>query len=267
MAKSQFSETQFVMGFLGEYFKRYRLRYPKRKAPFTLPTTSVEPIFGSDFIIQGLSNIEFYQFKRSEFMRIKRGDREIKSGLPKSFRPYYRFKIYNKGTIPQFDRLRHIASLHPRFKAYYCAPKFSTNNEFFNFFWNQDIIDNTAIINCNQFNQSGFFPPYFNINDGNIHYIVFNKTDTTGYLCSDKKGFKLTKDILKETEFHERGTRENLEFNIEIIDTLFNSIIEDEKVNIELVSKYSKTANSRLDFSARFLLQEYGIITQLKYDI
>lgn len=85
MAKSRFSETQYVMGFLSEYFNNYRLIYPTRKSPFTLPTTSVEPLFGSDFVIHNLSHIEFYQFKRSEFMRTKRGISEIKSGLPKVF--------------------------------------------------------------------------------------------------------------------------------------------------------------------------------------
>lgn len=265
MAKSEFSETQFVMGFLGEYFNEYRSRYPERKPPFTLPTTSLEPLFGSDFMIKGLSNIEFYQFKRSEFMRLRRGNKEIESGLPNSFRPYYRFKVYNSGEIPQFDRLRFIASLHPRFKTYYCAPKFSTNQEFHNFFWNQEIIINSAIINCNQFNQNGFFPPKFDINDGKEHYIVFNNAGSTGYLCSKMKGFKLTEYLFKELQDQNDESIDDFKYSNNIIDTLFNYIIEIEKINSTFFKNYNETSISKLLFSSALLMQRYGIIMQLKY--
>ncbi|WP_035336514.1 hypothetical protein [Dokdonia sp. PRO95] len=261
MAKSEFSETQFVMGFLGEYFHQYRVKYPGRKPPFTLPTTSMEPLTGSDFIIKGLSNLEFYQFKRSELLRTKRGKREIKSGISKDLLPYYRFKVYNHGNIPQFDRLRDIAKCHPRFKTYYCAPKFSTNKEFYDLFWNQKIIENTAIINCNQFNQAGFNPPHFNINDGDQHYIVFNSTDPKGYMCSDLKKFFFTENILKE------GSNENYEYasSVELISTLFNMVKETEKIDQNLSLEYSKTPLSKLYYSSAVLMQKYGIITQLKY--
>lgn len=266
MAECQFSETQFVMGFLGEYFNQYRLTYPGRKPPFTVPTTSMEPMSGSDFIIQGLSNIQFFQFKRSELMRVKRGDREIASGLPKSFRPYYRFKIYNSGNIPQFDRLRYIASLHPRFKTYYCAPKFSTNQKFHDFFWNQGIIDNSAIINCDQFNQSRFLPPNFDINDGDLHYMVFNNASSIGYICSERRDFNLTKNILKESQEQGFGEVVKYEYSVEIIERLYNSIIQMEDINIKFVERYGETPLSKLFFSSGFLMEKYGIITQLKFD-
>ncbi|PHQ27792.1 hypothetical protein [Leeuwenhoekiella nanhaiensis] len=266
MAKPQFSETQFVMGFLSEYFNHYRSKYPKRKPPFFLPTTSLEPVFASDFIIRGLSSIEFFQFKRSEFMNARRGDVEIKSGLPKSFKPYYRFKVYNDGHIPQFNRLRAIAALDKRFKVYYCAPKFHSNTEFQTLFWNNKIIENSAIINCNQFNQQGFKPPYFDINDGRQHYIVYNSVSTTGYLCSKPKGFRLTKNIVFEKS-EDANIVDNETYNIWLINTLYNFILEnDDNVNnLELTKTANESLVSKLFYSADLLMQRYGILTQLKY--
>ena len=263
MPKPQFSETQFVMGFLGEYFNAYRSRYPLRKPPFVLPTTSLEPLTGSDFIIRGLSSIEFFQFKRSEFMNARRGDMEIKSGLPKSFRPYYRFKVYNDGHIPQFDRLRDIALLDKCFKPYYCAPLFHKQTEFQNYFWNQQIIANTAIINCNQFNQIGFKPPYFDINDGK-HYMVYNNVSTTGYLCSKPKGFKLTENILFEKS-EDENIVDNDTYNVWLINTLYSFISENEKKNLVLPKRENESLVSKLFYSAAILMQRYGILTQLKY--
>lgn len=265
MAKPQFSETQFVMGFLGEYFDQYRSKYPLKKPPFLLPTTTLEPVFAADFILGGLSSIDFFQFKRSELMQARRGDMEIRSGLPKSFRPYYRFKIYNDGHIPQFDRLRAIAALDKRFKVYYCAPKFHSYTEFHNLFWNQEIINNSAIINCSQFNHSKFKLPNFDINDGDQHFIVFNKISSIGYVCSEIKSFDLTEDILEHSvkNISDVSTADDAE---SLINLLYDFTSEMEINNTISNRNDNRSLTSKLFYTAAILMQRYGILTQLKYD-
>ncbi|NIK93088.1 hypothetical protein GZ212_13070 [Mangrovimonas sp. CR14] len=267
----QFSETQFVMGYLGEYFNRYRAMYPNRNPPFSLPTTSVEPILGSDFILVDLSYIEFYQFKRSHYIRTRRGDAEINAGIPKSFRPYYRFEIYNdssNGSIPQFDRLRDIARLHPRFRTFYCAPKFYTNREFQEYFWRQQIIDNSAIIDCNQFNQTRFRPPHFNIDDGDRHFMVYNDTSNRGYLCSEMKEFNLTHDILKEIKEdrieNDDGNENTNSSGEELINKLFFALMELDETSKPNIKDQNSPAE-KLAYSINLLFTKCNIVTQLKF--
>lgn len=258
MAKSQFSETQFVMGYLGEYFSKLRKLRPHSSPKFILPTTSVEPLTGSDLIIERLSGLDFFQFKRSEFMDKRRGSSEIKSKLPKSFRPYYRFHIYNGGGIPQFDRLREISALHPRLNTYYCAPKFHTNREFHNIFWRQEIMNNSVLIDCGQFNLPPFKKPHFDIDDGDLHYMVFNSSPL-GYLCSEKKEF----EIIKEPIYYDTNSGS---YDVtEKINKLFNYIIELKDSNSNTYRKFEETATLKLQYTSLYLMEQHNIVTIPKY--
>ena len=258
MAKCQFSETQFVMGYLGEYFSRLRKLRPHSTPKFMLPTTSLEPLTGSDLIIERLSGLDFFQFKRSEFMNKRRGAREMASGLPKSFRPYYRFQIYNGGGIPQFDRLRDISALHPSLNTYYCAPIFHTNLEFQNIFWRQEIMNNSALINCNQFNLPQFKKPMFDIDDGDVHYMVFNKS-VNGYLCSERKEVKISKEPIY---FEAKNDSFNV---IQIVNDLFNYIIEQEDSNNNLFRKFEESTALKFQYSSFYLMEHHNIMTIPKY--
>lgn len=259
MAKSEFSETQFVFGYLNEYLESFRSKYPGRREPFWFPTTVEEPKFGSDIIMKGLKSINFIQFKRSELMNSRRGKQEIKSGLDRIFLPYYRFKVYNSGNIPQFDRLRDIAGLSNNFKVYYCAPRFISNQNFQDYFWRREIVRNSVLIDCKQFNQPGFKKPYFDINDGEKHFMVYNYSNT-GYLCSEKKGFKTTENPLDERD-------KNVDFEYSIIDQLFKYLHETEpelgKYNI---GRYNEGFQNKLKFCIYHLQSKYGIQTFLKYN-
>lgn len=258
MAKCQFSETQFVMGYLGEYFSRLRKLRPHSTPKFMLPTTSLEPLTGSDLIIERLSGLDFFQFKRSEFMNKRRGAREMASGLPKSFRPYYRFQIYNGGGIPQFDRLRDISAIHPSFNTYYCAPKFHTSLEFHNIFWRQEIMNNSALINCHQFNLPQFNKPHFNIDDGDAHYIVFNSS-SLGYLCSEKKEVVISSEPIyfEESTVSSDATP--------LINDLFSYIIDQEDSNDNLYGKFQETSALKLQYASLYLMEQHNIMTIPKY--
>jgi hypothetical protein len=259
MAKSRISETQFVMGYLGEYFDRIRKQYPGLRVPFVLPTTTIEPIFGADFILQGISAFHFIQFKRSSYFKTKRGKKEIASGVPISFLPYYRFKIYNDGNIPQFDRLRDIASITRFFKTYYCAPLFHTQFEFQQHFWNRNILDNSILIPCKQFNQSGFYPPHFDINDGDEHFMVYNHLGS-GYICSKRKKYKLFKPSIEPShKIIEEGDI------VHAIDELY-SIFKEEVDKMEIPKeKYLESTLTKLQFIGLYLFTKYNIITAISY--
>lgn len=195
MAKSEFSETQFVFGFLREFFERYKTTHwsPVSYPYFTLPSTVKEKELSADFLIRHYSHSEYYQFKRSDRLRQRLGSRERDSGVPDSFRTYYRFDIYNRRTVDkngklrkgQFEKLVEKAAL-PNDRVYYGAPCFHTESEFLDAFENSEILNRSVLIDCSQF----VIPPLassFNINDGNEHCIVFRNDKDYGYICSEAK--------------------------------------------------------------------------------
>jgi len=262
MAISEISETQYVMGFLSEYFDL--LRSSSATPRFLLPTTSQEPILGADFIVQNVSGLDFFQFKRSDSFRRRRGRAEINAGIPRSFTPYYRFKIYNQGTYPQFDRLRQISSLSPFIRAYYCAPKFHLPREFHAAFYSRNIISLSAIINCSQFNNTRFYPPGFDINDGSPHFIVFNRTNPNAFLCSEAKEVDLSREFqLNEKRLDEKGFEE-------VVGSLYLSLMEHDKEfrdsissNATITSPIEETL-MRLYKTTTFLSTRYNIHTIIR---
>lgn len=144
MAKSEFSETQFVFGYISEvYFNhsKYPHFFPFWEY-FMFPSTMIEREFPVDFFADYYTHSEYYQFKRSEHLHQRRGSREIAEGVPVTYLDYYRFKIYNRTTIThlgQFEKLKDLARVFPNDLVCYCAPCFHTELEFHHHFRNQEI--------------------------------------------------------------------------------------------------------------------------------
>ena len=170
MAKSEFSETQFVFAYLRELFQRYSSTLWSLKAPpdSHFLSTVKEKDISADFLIKHYSHSEYYQFKRSDRLKYKLGALEKSAGVAPDFRTYYRFHIYNRrSTMPdgtekagQFEKLRDLAS-NPGDRVYYCAPCFHTEEEFFDSFNKSTIINRSIRIDCSQFNESRFQLPLF----------------------------------------------------------------------------------------------------------
>lgn len=193
MAEPEISETQFVFAFLRELYERRRAKHTVLPFgyDFYLPTTSEEKEVAADALIKHYSHSEYYQFKRSDRLKQRRGKQK---SIPASYLPYYRFKIYNKETTHkktkvtkkgQFEKLVELTSLTSTDKIYYCAPCFHTQEEFIKFFYTDEVVNNSILINCRQFNDSKFKPPNFDINDGDNHYLVFKLGESKGYACSE----------------------------------------------------------------------------------
>jgi hypothetical protein len=193
MAKSEFSETQFVFGYLRELYDKLSVTSwsPYLKPYFTLPSTVKEKDISADFLIRYYSHSEYYQFKRSDRLKYKLGTVEKDAGVPHSFRTYYRFDIYNKKTvlksgavkIGQFEKLVDLAK-NQNDRVYYCAPCFHTEKEFLHHFYDNEIIKNSVRIDCSQFDSPQFQAPNFDINDGNAHCMAYRVDKNHGYLCS-----------------------------------------------------------------------------------
>ena len=204
MAYPQFSETQFVVSFLREYLNQF----PFFPGPFWLfhniriPSTVEENETGADFIFRHLSHSEFLQFKRSHKIHYRGRSwlNEPEKSLPKSFFDYYRFEVYNSDS-QQFEKLRDISTLNLNDKSYYVAPLFYSSASFNTYFHRQEILNNSALIPCNQFLDYRFNPPNFDINDGNHHYMLYNK-NFEGILLSEPKEIKVLKSSIEEREFY-----------------------------------------------------------------
>lgn len=81
MAEPEFSETQFVFGYLRELFDQYKgTRWSPTASPyFSLPSTVKEKATSADFLINLYSHSEYYQFKRSHRLKSRRGPIDRKS--------------------------------------------------------------------------------------------------------------------------------------------------------------------------------------------
>lgn len=212
MAKAEFSETQFVFGYLSEmYFRQVNnpQLFPFWEY-FMFPSTIIERDFPVDFFADYYTHSEYYQFKRSEHLEQRRGSREIAEGVPVRFLDYYRFKIYNRRTtthLGQFEKLRELAQRFPSDLVCYCAPCFHTETEFHYHFRNRNILSNSILIDCRQFNLPAFLPPNFDINDGLDHYFVYKLSSPLGYLCSEPIEFNVS--IAKNRKEHFRKNESN----------------------------------------------------------
>lgn len=229
MAKSEFTEMQYVLGFVSEFMRN--LNSSTGQTPlFMLPSPYEEQFMGFDIWIEHFSHMEFHQYKRSDYLSNKT-TKEIKRGLSTNYLPYYRFKLYNDSPSFQFTRLCTIADMFPQHRVYYIAPKFHKLDEFNNYFWRNEIIKNSIFINCSGFN-SARIKKYLKNNPGE-HTIAFDKTNSR-YLFSegirmyDEYNARYEKVILK-------GGRESFQH---IVKKLFYQLsresVEDSSKELEI---------------------------------
>jgi hypothetical protein len=180
MINSQFSETQFVIGFLREFLNRKSRRYWFQNF-LKVPSTVTEIQTGADLIIEKVSGSDFFQFKRSDYLKNRRGLPRSQRQLDKSFFECFRFKVYNSSGSRQFDTLRMLAEKPNNYCAY-IAPLFYRYSEFDTFFQNVSIMSNSIQIECSQFNTGEFRS--LNSSTG-IHHLLFNDRDRHCWFCSD----------------------------------------------------------------------------------
>lgn len=221
MAKSEFTEMQYVLGFVSEFMK-YLNKSTGQTPYFMLPSPHVEKHIGVDIIIEHFDHMEFHQYKRSDFLTTLAAS-EFKKGLPKSFKPFYRFSLYEEIFSQQFTRLRLLADMFPQHRVYYVAPKFSRHSEFQDHFWKEEIVDNSVFINCLQFN-SARAKKYLKDNSGH-HSIVFNKSSDSVYLFSD--GIELD-DKQNYPGYEKLKLEGGKQSFVETTQKLFYSLLDDE---------------------------------------
>lgn len=264
MAIYEFSETQYVFGYLNEMYFR-QVRHPQFFPfweYFMFPSTLVEREFPVDFFADYFTHSEYYQFKRSEHLQQRRGGREIDAGVPASFLDYYRFKIYNRTTathLGQFEKLVQLANLFPTDLVCYCAPCFHTEWEFHRHFRNKEIAANSVIIECRQFSNAQFQLPAFNINDKVNHYMVYKLNSSTGFLCSKPKELKvLSAEIRSELSKIKIGK----EAFFQTIDTLYEEIYMKEEFKEEFNRQITEKPGERFFIIGNYLFQYYNIVWQ-----
>ncbi len=144
MLKSEFSETQFVLGYARELFNSIPNVFR-----IYAPSTREEKEWAADLILKkyGKKNrykySVYYQFKRSKYYNHKIFY-SLKGGITinTSITPKHAFNIYNVSGSKQFNYLQKLAK-KPRKKVYYCAPLFHTMNDFNTFFSQKTIMTNT----------------------------------------------------------------------------------------------------------------------------
>jgi hypothetical protein len=264
MAKPEFSETQFVFGYLNEMYYRHggHSRFFPFWKYFMFPSTLIEREFPVDFFADFYTHSEYYQFKRSDHFERRRGRIEIHAGVPTSYLDYYRFKIYNRTTathLGQFEKLVALANYFPNDLVCYCAPCFHTEFEFHNHFRNRTIISNSVIIDCNQFNHPIFNMPNFNINDGIDHYMVYKLGSSFGYLCSEPKDIKIENAKSRE-EFIKNQKGEKSLFAT--INSLYEEFYLRDELKAETQKQFTDNIGERFYAVGSYLLQYYNIVWQ-----
>jgi len=243
MAKCEFSETQFVIGYLRELFNEKNTFCPFFR--WYMPPNRTESRMASDLIIKSLANgythSEFYQFKRSHLFNKKifgNNGNQINT----SINPHYGFKIYNKSTTKQFDTLKRIARKKYH-KVYYCAPKFHTIKEFRINYRNNLIINRSRLIDLSQPKIQAL-----NINVNTNHHLIFD--DVNNFICSD----------IIEVEGLNGAEQRNLEFKIndgsnsnfkETIDLIKKEINDFDNIIGETIYDYSNVLSLRDAFTAQ----------------
>lgn len=179
MVKSEFSETQFVFGYLREIFDFY----PWRIGLF-MPSTRDEKRWASDAVLRYYTSnghfrySEFYQFKRSKFFNAEIFD-SLRStiNIDTGIKPKYGFNIYNSDKSRQFNVLQRLAR-QPRCRVYYCAPMFHTLKEFGRYFAAGEVVKNSRLF---PFNQNAFQRIRIPLNSS--HQIIFDRNEQ--FICSD----------------------------------------------------------------------------------
>jgi hypothetical protein len=254
MARPEFSESQFVIGYLREYLNQFPF-YPSgfwNDHSIKIPSTTEEVETGADFIFSSYSHSEFVQFKRSDFLCFKGKGylNDDEKDLPKEFFDYYRFKVYNEDGSRQFEKLKEISTKNPNDRAYYVAPLFHTEEEFRERFSFQTLVDNSVRIDCAQFNEPQFNLPAFDPREK--HKIVYNNRGQ-GYMLSKTVNLKIEKGV---------EIKEQLKTN-----SVFKSIIELNKIldtcttdEIGMSKYYNQNEPiNTFSFIYKFLLSNYNI--------
>ncbi|XDD45314.1 hypothetical protein AB3N60_11360 [Leptospira sp. WS39.C2] len=230
METCEFSETQFVIGYLREILNAKFYAFPYFH--WITPSTRMERATASDFIIKNFNGkyrfSEYYQFKRSHLFN-KEVFNEINStrSIDTSLRNYLGFSIYNKSSTQQFNTLQKIAK-RSRSKAYYCAPNFHTISEFRNYFGKNTITDNSKLFDFSQ-------PIMQTVNialnsnhkiifDGNLSYICSDINEIKNINASERQKYEINSDInslKEEIDFASSIINENEKNIIDIKQTLF----------------------------------------------
>ena len=268
MAKSQFSETQFVFGYLSEEYLAQN-RAPGLFSPweyFMFPSTLIERELPVDFFADYYTHSEYYQFKRSEYFQKRRGSREIAEGVPRSYLDYYRFKIYNNTTstvLGQFEKLIELSRMFPNDLVCYCAPCFHTESEFLLHFQNRSIVRNSVIIDCQQFDHINFQPPNFDINDGLSHYMVFKLGTNIGYLCSEPVEIQI---MNAKSRVEGYITQEGNSF-LDTISTLYNECYLKDGFTSTIEKIRTEDIKEQFFIVGRYLLQFYSILWSPKFKV
>lgn len=232
MKKCEFSESQFVVGYMAELIPWYNSLYPLWR--WFMPTTAAEWRTGADVIVRRYRYSEFYQFKRSHyydhrvFSSLSPGGTTVNTGTT----PHYGFKIYNNSTSKQFDTLQQLARKQ-RTQVYYCAPLFHTIPEFRRNHRNGQIRNSSILIDMSDPNIQGISVPY-----NSTHRMLY--TNTQVHICSEI--INVEKFYTGETkppppEYDNNEDKNSESFNV-LMTELKNIVMQDMEENNTPMSEY-----------------------------
>lgn len=248
MAKSEFTEFQYVIGFFSEYKNSL---ISNKQFPFIyFPSPYEEKDMGFDLWIEHFSHMEFHQYKRSDCFS-RQNTKEAKMGLPKSFIPYYRFKLYDDNPSFQFTRLKTLASMFPQHKVYYVAPKFHKLTEFQKYFYKTRIVAESVFVDCNLFNSSSI-KNYLASKPGD-HVLAFNKSRTL-YLFSE--GIEI-EDSLKYEFLNREGGRKSFEETVNKLVLWFNDM--ERNHSTDMLNEFRSNLQMQFRWLKTKLLIEFNI--------
>jgi hypothetical protein len=145
VAEAGFSETQYAYGCVRELEEGGGLGVGL--GPPIFPTLREEHAVGFDVLFrpEGWLFLPIcFQFKVSEFLTTRRAKQWTR------FRtPYFRFHVWPKSLSPQHNILVNLAKRG--YPAYYCAPCFSTWDEYQNLYATGQLIEKSSLAWCGQF--------------------------------------------------------------------------------------------------------------------
>jgi hypothetical protein len=255
MQPSDFSETQFVVGFLREFLNRPQKQFWLSNY-LRLPSTVTERRTGADVIVEGCIGSDFLQFKRSDYLQNRRGLPNDQRRVDKSYFDCFRFKVYNSQRTRQFETLRKLAK-RPNNYCAYIAPLFHTFNEFDTHFARASIMPNSIEIECSQFNAGEFAALRYRNNSN--HHILFNGRDNHCWFCSEPKIAKANHAILLK----ERQSREQIDF-ISHVDEIFN-VLKD--MDFPIMDLISETTQQKINIIVDTLYRKANIFWTPKFNI
>jgi hypothetical protein len=148
------------------YFPSLREEY--RKGYDILFNTTVAPIY--------------LQYKVAEFMQTRKANHwHIFNDK------YYKFDIYHPSKSPQHNLLKELSKTNDH--VYYCSSAIFKYDDFTRYHLSKQIYRNSVFINFNQL-------PIIT----DKHTIIFNKSRTKGYFCSEPKEILLSNKVLEESD-------------------------------------------------------------------